>query len=91
MEKVNFILLNGKSRPMKRKMAEHLARVGKGFIEGTEPEADQAPKPKAADTVKAEAKALGIDLENVDGTGKDGRILKRDLHQYKTRMMTAES
>lgn len=88
-----------------KKKADLLVIIGKAeyadFIEH-EPEPEQKAKEpeaenhgsdtgiNATDAVVAAAERDGIDLSSVTGSGKDGRILKRDLKDYKTRMMTAE-
>lgn len=87
MQKVNFMLVNGKTRMLKRKMADRLALRGKGIILDPEPE---APAVTVSDAVAELADQEGVDLSLVEGSGKDGRILKRDVHNYKTRMMVAE-
>jgi pyruvate/2-oxoglutarate dehydrogenase complex dihydrolipoamide acyltransferase (E2) component len=86
MDKVMFSFHRGKRMPLKRKMAEHLEYAGKGVIE----EAPATIKIVASEAVRAEAESLGVSLETVEGSGKDGRILKRDLQTYRTRMMTAQ-
>lgn len=83
MNKVRFVFNNGKSIPMKRKMAEHLEYARKGVIW-------EEPEVVASDPIRQEAAQLGVKLEDVAGTGKNGRILKRDLQTYKTRMMSAQ-
>lgn len=83
MEKVPFVLINGKTRLMKRKMADHLERRGKGHIY-VEPEINATP------AVTDEAERMGINLRNVEGSGRDGKILKRDLRDYQTRMLKAQ-
>lgn len=87
MQKVNFMLVNGKTRMLKRKMAERLALRGKGIILESEHE---APAVSVSDAVSELAEQEGVDLSLVEGSGKDGRILKRDINSYKTRMLTAE-
>lgn len=84
MKKVNFLLRNGKVISLKPKIAEHLEYAGKGTI------VLDAPEPVASQAVQEEASALGVDLSAVQGTGKDGRILKRDLQSYRTRMLSAK-
>lgn len=84
MKKVQFVLRNGKVLPMKVKMAEHLEYAGKGYI------LHDVPEVNASEAVKSEADAEGVDLSKIKGTGKDGRILKRDLQSYKTRILKAE-
>lgn len=86
MEYVNFVFRKGRQVRLKRKMAEHLEYAGKGTIAVEIP----APEVKASDSVKEEAAALGVDLSIIEGSGKDGRILKRDLQTYRTRMLTAQ-
>jgi len=97
MAKSVFVFNTGKSVPvaengcsannkMKRAMAEHLEYRGKGVIQ----EAPRRAEVVASKAVQAEAESLGVSLETVEGSGKDGRILKRDLQTYRTRMMTAQ-
>jgi pyruvate/2-oxoglutarate dehydrogenase complex dihydrolipoamide acyltransferase (E2) component len=50
---------------------------------------DRERKPAAAPAVRARAAALGIDLSNVDGTGKEGRILHEDLDALLLRRSSA--
>lgn len=83
MNKVRFVFNNGKSVPMKLKMAQHLEYARKGVIW-------EEPEVVASEAVREEAKKLGVKIEEVQGSGKDGRILKRDLQTYRTRMMTAQ-
>lgn len=85
MEKVEFMLINGKTRLVKRKLAEVLQKRGKGEII-VEHEEDVL----ASEAVRQEADALGVQLSAVQGSGKDGRILKRDLRAYDTRMLKAD-
>jgi len=86
MDKVQFVLKKtGKVLPMKRKMAEHLEYAGKGHIASVP---DTAPL--VSEAVKHEADSLGVDLTSLEGSGKDGRILKRDLQSYRTRMLKAD-
>jgi len=86
MKKVNFLLRNGRVISLKPKIAEHLEYAGKGTVVLDIPELEV----KASESVKAEADALGVDLSAVEGSGKDGRILKRDLQSYQTRMLAAK-
>jgi len=72
----------GESFKMPKKLAHVLVVTGK---------AEYAVE-KTADAVKAAkdyAEENGVDLSDVDGTGKDGRILKRDVSSYMTRMMAS--
>lgn len=87
MQKVNFMLVNGKTRMLKRKMADRLALRGKGVILDQGPE---SPVVSVSDAVAELAEKEGVDVSLVEGSGKDGRILKRDIHNYKTRMLVAE-
>jgi pyruvate/2-oxoglutarate dehydrogenase complex dihydrolipoamide acyltransferase (E2) component len=80
MDYVDFELSNGKVRKLKRSMAKHLARAGKGHI----------VEVTASEAVRKEAEAQGINLSDVSGSGKGGRILKRDLQTYQTRMLSAQ-
>lgn len=86
MEYVDFLLINGKHRKLKRKMAERLAQRGKGEIILPEPKF----KPNASESVIEEAEKAGVDLQEVEGSGANGRILKRDVRNYLNRMMTSE-
>lgn len=86
MEKVEFTLINGKTRLLKRKLAEALEKRGKGYFADKE----YAPVIDASDGAVELAAEAGIDLSTVEGSGKDGRILKRDLKGYNTRMMKAD-
>ena len=40
---------------------------------------DAGPRPTAAPAVRARAKELGLDLDNVEGSGPDGRVMHEDL------------
>lgn len=84
MNKVNFHRIDGKLVRIKEKLAKHLVKAGKGEILADEPEV------VVSESVKAEADALGVDLSSVEGSGKDGRILKRDLKTYQTKVLKAE-
>jgi len=96
MEKVLFITRDGKERPMKRKLAEHLAKAGKGEIKAGTYQTRQmvaAPAPvqqqltPPADAIKATpaAKELAekevIDLATLQGTGADGAITVPDVRK----------
>lgn len=84
MNRVNFHRIDGKLVRIKEKLATHLVKAGKGEIVADEEEIN------ASSGVKAEAQALGVDLSKVSGSGKDGRILKRDLKTYQTKVLRAE-
>ena len=86
MKYVQFELVNGKRRQLKRKLAEHLEVRGKGNIVRSEPVREVL----ASDSVREEAEKLGVYLSAVQGSGKNGRILKSDLAAYRTRMLVAE-
>lgn len=76
------------------KFARLITRIGKAEYAQVEVEPVTPPKSAQPESpskaVLQEAEELGIDLAKVPGTGKDGRILKRDLDGYKTRMMQAD-
>lgn len=84
MKHVMFQFNNGKTLKLKAKMAEHLEYARKGRV--VVPEVAVV----ASESVKAEAEATGVDLTKIEGTGKDGRILKRDIREYNTRMLKAD-
>lgn len=84
MERVPFVFKEGKTAMIKPKLANHLQRIGKGEVI-VEPE-----QPAAAAGVAEDAAELGVDLSQIEGTGKDGKILKRDLKNYQTRMLKAD-
>ncbi|KAL2259941.1 hypothetical protein VTK26DRAFT_6227 [Humicola hyalothermophila] len=54
-----------------------------------------APKPKgkhatlATPAVRHLSKELGVDISEVDGTGKDGRVLKEDIYKFVERRKAA--
>lgn len=78
MSKVEFTYIKGGKRVlMARRYAETLRRLG----HGTYPDAAKAPdeEPKISEAVAEFAKAHGVDLDKVVGTGKDGRIKKSDV------------
>ena len=85
MKYVQFQFNNGKVVPLKRKMAEHLEYANKGHI--VDPVETESPK--ATKGAEQEAQVLGVDLNTVPGTGRDGQITKRDVLTYRTRMMQA--
>lgn len=84
MDYVDLFMNNGKVLRMKRKTAEHLAKRGKGSL------LEPLPEPTASESVKSEAEKLGVNINDVEGSGKDGRILKRDIRGYQTRMLKAD-
>ncbi|MCP6582461.1 E3 binding domain-containing protein, partial [Klebsiella pneumoniae] len=47
-----------------------------------QPSAPQKPAPRASKSVKDLATKLGVDLNEVQGSGKGGRILLQDVEQY---------
>lgn len=75
------------------KFADLMVILGKAeYAEFIQHEPIAEPKEqgqKTADGVAEEAARLGVDLSAIEGTGKDGKILKRDLREYQTRMMKA--
>lgn len=121
--KVIFVTRDGKSRLMKEKLADHLARAGKGYIQGRENFVDDSgvkvgddlfsrasdesmlvsqvrpsvvaddddDEPLVSEAVKQFAAEQGVDLEKVQGTGKNGRVKRADVQAYKTRMLSVGS
>lgn len=47
-------------------------------------------KVNASAAAVEQAEKSGIDISSVAGTGKDGKILKRDMDEYLTRMMKSD-
>lgn len=96
MNRVIFVGKDQKERPMKRKLAEHLVRAGKGIIRSNEymtrdmvsakTKALSVPEPSllnaTAGAVKL-AEETGVDLAQVEGTGKEGAITVSDVKKAK--------
>ena len=61
----------------------HLPSSDEG-VEAKEEEAEEKPKKKALATpvARALAKDLGVDINNIKGTGPGGRVMKEDIHNY---------
>lgn len=115
--KVIFVTRDGKSRLLKEKLARHLAKAGRGYIQDEENFIDDsvdrvggdlfsrstddgAPssaadddddEPLVSEAVKQFAAEQGVDLEKVQGTGKNGRVKRADVQAYKNRMLSAGS
>ena len=92
MDKVILVTRDGKKRAMKQKLAAHLQKAGKGFIEGQQyltrdMEARCLPGLgvsknavwKATEAAEKLAAENDIDLSKVQGTGKDGVITVDDV------------
>ncbi|MFO8236600.1 MAG: dihydrolipoamide acetyltransferase family protein [Bacteroidales bacterium] len=62
----------------------HLPASAEGVQEKDtgETEAKQRKKALATPVSRALAKDLGVDINNVKGTGPGGRVMKEDIHQY---------
>lgn len=78
-----------------KRFADLMVKVGKAeYVTDPAPKpAKQAPSARkvlASDAVLKEAEGLGIDLAEIEGTGAGGRIIKRDLQGYATRMLKAD-
>lgn len=84
MSKVEFVYSKGgKKVLMATRYAETLRKLGHGTYE-TRMLTAAAPKqpeeePKASEAVLEFAKEHGVDIDQVVGTGKDGRIKKSDV------------
>lgn len=52
---------------------------------------DDDDEPLVSEAVKQFAADQGVDLEKVQGTGKNGRVKRADVQAYKTRMLSADS
>ena len=61
----------------------HLPSSQEG-VETKDEEAEEKPKKKALATpvARALAKDLGVDINNIKGTGPGGRVMKEDIHNY---------
>lgn len=82
MAKVNFIYTKGgKSVAMAVRYAETLRKLGHGTYQTKVMTAAPAalPEPLASDAILEFAKENGVDIDQVIGTGKDGRIKKSDV------------
>lgn len=100
--KVIFVTRDGVRRKIKQKLAEHLCKAGKGYIEGNPPfVASTAITPVAKNPIdlfaeKPEEKQDSTDNleddkepEKHDNTPRRGRP-SRAQQEYKTRMMQSE-
>ena len=54
------------------------------------PEQPARRKALATPVARAMAKDLGIDINNVTGTGPGGRVMKKDIHNYRDKMYKAD-
>lgn len=88
----------GKQKRLKEKLAKHLESRGKVVLENVyltrDLKAETDPvtlhQPEIAGAAEELAKENNIDIGEVKGTGKDGKILKRDVQTYLTRALRAE-
>lgn len=69
-------------QPLKKETAEAEVSTTKPVTEATLSDSDE--RLKASPLARVIAKEKGIDLNNVKGTGEDGRIVKRDLENAAT-------
>ena len=69
-------LNRGEEAEVTRDQAERIARVGYGEIAD---DSDNSEEVDATDSARELAEQEGVDLASVDGTGKDGRVLKSDV------------
>lgn len=93
MSKVEFVYgRGGKKVLMARRYAETLRKLGHGTYADTSIEAGYqtrmltaagpapvAEEPKVSEAIAEFAKEHGVNIEQVVGTGKDGRIKKSDV------------
>lgn len=91
MQKVTFVLRNGKERLMKERLASHLERAGKGHIKtGVYLTRDMqaAPiqqaaltpsQPQATAAAQALADQKSMDITSIEGTGRDGAVTVGDV------------
>ena len=81
MSKVAFTYgKGGRTVLMARRYAETLRKLGHGtYPDGAVPAEEPKDEILISDNVAAFAKENGIDIANVIGTGKDGRINKSDI------------
>lgn len=93
MSKVEFIYGKGGKRVMMaRRYADTLAKLGHGtfaedgyqtrMLTAVPPAKPLDDEPKASEAVLEFAKEHGVDIEQVEGTGKDGRIKKSDVEAF---------
>lgn len=93
MSKVEFIYgKGGKKVLMQRRYAETLRKLGHGtysddgyqtrMLTAGPPAKTLDDEPKASEAVAEFAKEHGVDIEQVEGTGKDGRIKKSDVEAF---------
>ena len=52
---------------------------------------ENRPRADAVPPVRERAKELGIDIEEIPGTGPDGRVMRRDVEAYHDRLRSGES
>ena len=71
------------------KFAQLMIRVGKARLASPDDKTDGGIV--ASDAVKSLAKEQGVNLLDVKGSGVNGRINKKDIETYKTRVMVADS
>ncbi len=60
-----------------------LAASDEGADESTEKESKQARKAEATPVARAMAKELGLDINEIKGTGPSGRVMKEDIESHK--------
>ena len=86
MSKVEFIYSKGGKRvPMALRYAETLRKLGHGTYETrmlTAAPAQTAEEPRASAAIQEFAKENGVDIDQIVGTGKDGRIKKSDVEAF---------
>lgn len=88
----------GKQKRLKEKLAKHLESRGKVVLDNVyltrDLKAETDPvtlnQPEIAGAAEELAKENNVDIGEVKGTGKDGKILKRDVQTYLTRALRAE-
>ena len=86
MSKVEFIYAKGGKRvPMALRYAETLRKLGHGTYEtrmltAAVPSAPEEPRASVA--IQEFAKENGVDIDQIMGTGKDGRIKKSDVEAF---------
>ncbi len=84
MSKVEFVYSKGgKKVLMATRYAETLRKLGHGTYENrmltAAAPAPAAEEPRASVAIQEFAKENGVDIDQVTGTGKDGRIRKSDV------------